>query len=164
MGECVISSLTANAWNNVSVSTWLTSSTFTIRFVDGTGDGTQSSWDVDSVLLHTYMSVEVYRLELEEQFQNCNYTRSNEELCIKMGSFSDAETLSVEWWNSTSSSWQTIISSLTANAWNNVSVTDYLTASTFTIRFVAGEEAVDTTQSTWQKESCLLHTWEASNG
>ena len=159
----VISSLTANAWNNVSVSTWLTSSTFTIRFVDGTqtGDETQSSWDVDSVLLHTYISVEVYRLELEEQFQNCNYTRSNEELCIKMGSFSDAETLSVEWWNSTSSSWQTIISSLTANAWNNVSVTDYLTASTFTIRFVAGEEAVDATQSTWQKESCLLHTWEA---
>src|SRR4030067_1857840 len=49
----VISALQPNQRNNVSVSTWLTSSPFTIRF-KGTaesGDLTQDSWQIDAVLL-----------------------------------------------------------------------------------------------------------------
>jgi flagellin-like protein len=46
----------ASGWNNYSVSSYLTSSTFTIRFVDAnpTGDASQTSWPVDCVLLHTW--------------------------------------------------------------------------------------------------------------
>ena len=49
----VISNLQPNQWNNASVSTWLTSSTFTIRFngSSATGDTTQDSWNIDAVML-----------------------------------------------------------------------------------------------------------------
>jgi hypothetical protein len=42
-----------DSWFNVSVSTWLTGATFTIRFLDGqeSGDTTQSTWEIDAVLL-----------------------------------------------------------------------------------------------------------------
>lgn len=44
----------ASGWNNVSISIYLDSPTFTIRFKDGTesDDTTQGSWDIDVVLLH----------------------------------------------------------------------------------------------------------------
>ena len=48
--------LTANSWNNFSIASWLTSSTFTIRFRGDfeTGDTNQSSWEIDVSLLHTW--------------------------------------------------------------------------------------------------------------
>ncbi len=52
----VLADLSQNSWNNVSVGTWLTSSTFTIRFRGDleSGDAVQSSWAVDCTLLHTW--------------------------------------------------------------------------------------------------------------
>ncbi len=49
----VISGLQPNQWNNVSVSTWLTGPTFTIKFSGGTvtGDTTKDSWNIDAVML-----------------------------------------------------------------------------------------------------------------
>jgi len=49
----------ANGWNNVSVSSYLTSSNFTIRFTDATqtGDATQNTWQVDAALLRTNISL-----------------------------------------------------------------------------------------------------------
>jgi len=43
-------------WNNVSVSSYLTSSDFTIKFKGGneTGDVTQDSWNIDATLLHIW--------------------------------------------------------------------------------------------------------------
>jgi len=48
--------LTGSDWNNFTVSTWLTSSTFTIRFRGDfeVGDTIQSSWEIDVCLLHTW--------------------------------------------------------------------------------------------------------------
>ena len=158
----VISALTASAWNNVSVHSYLTSSTFIMRFIDvtQTSDPTQTTWQIDAVLLHTYTNTTNYRLEIEEQFTNASYTRTYRELCIKMGTYTGTvETISVQWWNTTSSSWLTIISSLTASQWNNISVTTYLTSSTFTIRFVDGTQTGDANQNTWQKDCALLHTY-----
>jgi len=45
-----------NGWNNVSVSSYLISSTFTIRFKGGneTVDITQDSWYIDATLLHVW--------------------------------------------------------------------------------------------------------------
>ncbi len=45
-----------SGWNNISVSSYLTSSNFTIRFKGGneTGDTTQNSWDIDATVLHVW--------------------------------------------------------------------------------------------------------------
>lgn len=55
----------SSGWNNVSVSSYLTSSNFTIRFKGGneTGDDTQDSWDIDVTLLHVWS--DEYILEVE---------------------------------------------------------------------------------------------------
>jgi hypothetical protein len=52
----VFADLTANSWNNISVASYLNSSTFTIRFKGGneTGDTTQHTWNIDTVLLHVW--------------------------------------------------------------------------------------------------------------
>lgn len=48
----------ANGWNNVSVSSYLVSSTFTIRFKGSseTSDTIQDSWKIDVTLLHVWTS------------------------------------------------------------------------------------------------------------
>jgi len=45
-----------SGWNNVSVSSYLTSSNFTVRFKGGneTSDTTQDSWNIDATLLHLW--------------------------------------------------------------------------------------------------------------
>jgi hypothetical protein len=101
-----------------------------------------------------------YELDLEVQWVNANYTRTNEYLCIRTGTL-NSENLQVDVW--TGSSWTTVMTALTANAWNNVSVSDYLTSSTFTIRFKGTEETNDATQSSWQIDCVLLHTWSVAD-
>jgi hypothetical protein len=51
----MISSLT-NGWNNVTIASYLTSSTFTIRFKDNTqtSDSTQDSWNIDTAVIHAW--------------------------------------------------------------------------------------------------------------
>ena len=98
-----------------------------------------------------------YEIDLEIQWTNANYTRTNEELCIKTGTVGD-EDIKVYAWHS--SSWNLVFSDLTANSWNNISVSSYLDSSTFTVRFLGGTETGDTIESTWQIDAALLHTWE----
>jgi hypothetical protein len=52
----VIAALVVNQWNNASVHTYLTGTTFEMRFIDATttSDPTQSAWAIDAVLLHTW--------------------------------------------------------------------------------------------------------------
>jgi flagellar protein FlaH len=51
----------SSGWNNVSVTDYLVSPAFTIRFKGGTetGDALQDSWQIDSTLLHTWTEVRV---------------------------------------------------------------------------------------------------------
>lgn len=100
-----------------------------------------------------------YELDLEIQWTNVNFTRTGEELCIKTGVFSGSEDIQVRIWNSTDNSWYWIMN-LSANQWNNVSVSSYLTESTFTIQFLGGTETEDTIQDSWNIDCSLLHTWE----
>ena len=46
----------ANGWNNISVSSYLTTSNFTIRFKGSneTNDSTQHNWEIDATLLHVW--------------------------------------------------------------------------------------------------------------
>jgi len=54
-----------NGWNNVSVSSYLDSSLFTIRFKGSieTGDTTQDAWKIDTVLLHTWTDQSIAEVE-----------------------------------------------------------------------------------------------------
>jgi hypothetical protein len=60
----IIASLAPNDWNNVSVNSHLTSTTFTIRFRDNTqtSDSTQSYWQIDAVLLHLWPAEDLYSM------------------------------------------------------------------------------------------------------
>ncbi|MFW9927414.1 MAG: hypothetical protein ACFFDM_11730, partial [Candidatus Thorarchaeota archaeon] len=57
--EPLLSDLQANSWNNISVKSWLTSATFTIRFKGGldTGDSIMSQWSIDATLLRTWNNI-----------------------------------------------------------------------------------------------------------
>ena len=96
-----------------------------------------------------------YELDLEEQWTNTDYNETNEQLCIYGGTMG-SESLMVDVW--TGSSWQNVIASLT-NGWNNISVSSYLTSSTFTIRFKGSTETGDTTQDSWNIDATILHCW-----
>jgi hypothetical protein len=52
--------LTPDSWNNISVSTYLTSSNFTIRFKGGSeiNDHIQDLWKLDAAILHVWSSIE----------------------------------------------------------------------------------------------------------
>jgi len=56
----------SSGWNNVTVSSYLESSTFTIRFQDGmkTGDTAKDSWDIDVTLLHIWSDEHTVEVEL----------------------------------------------------------------------------------------------------
>ena len=151
------SNLAANSWNNMSVASYLNSASFAIRFIGAArGDLTQSSWQIGSVLLQTSNSTDYYGLDIEEQWTNVNYWAANASLDIFTGTFSSpTKTLGVQCWNSTNASWSPLISSLNPNSWNNVSVTTYLTGSTFTIRFLSGTET-DLVQNSWQIDASVL--------
>jgi len=152
--------LSWSAWNNVSVSAYLTSATLYVLFIgqSESGDTTQDTFNIDSVLLHVWTDPN-YELDLEGQWISADYDETNEELCIYAGT-QDAEALKVE--VRSGGSWVTLIADLTASVWTNVSVTTYLTSSTFTIRFLGGTESSDTIQSSWNVDCALLHTWTSN--
>ncbi len=141
----------------MSVSDWLTSSTFTIRFRDGTtvSDATPDTWQIDVALLHVWSQGETYELDIEVQWTDVDYSRANEQLCIYMGSTS-GENLNVDFWTGTE--WQNLINGLNAG-WNNVTISDYLTSSTFTIRFIGATETGDTIQDVWAIDAALIRSW-----
>ena len=103
-------------------------------------------------------SVLNYELDLEGQFTDVDYSQPNEYLCIKASIFdAGGEALKVDVW--TGAAWTNVIASLTLTIWNNVSVAAYLTSDTFTIRFLDGTKASDTSQGSWHIDSALLHVW-----
>ena len=48
---------------------------------------------------------------------------------------------------------------LTANQWNNVSITSYLTSNTLTVQFLGGTEIGDTAKDNWDIDATFLHLW-----
>jgi len=122
--------------------------------------GTSTTGTVKLTTVSIDSSVKVpytnYQLDLEVQWINVDYSQQNEYLCIYAGTL-NSEALKVDVW--TGSSWVNVIGSLSASQWNNVSVSTYLTSSTFTIRFIGATESGDTSQSSWQIDCALLHLW-----
>ena len=153
----------ATGWNNVSVTSYLTSSTFEIRFTDTSDDSTaQDTWQVEGVLLHVWtVGSANYELDLEVGWTTADFDEQNEELCIYpvTGGGWPSEDIKIDVWNGT---WSTILPDLTPDQWNNVSVSSYLTSSALEIRFLGGTETGDTTQSTWEVDTVLIHSWTVS--
>lgn len=56
----ISSALTASAWNNISINTYLTSATITFRFIGKTEsiDTSQNTWEIECSLLHVWSSIE----------------------------------------------------------------------------------------------------------
>jgi len=153
----------ASGWNNISISSYLTSSTFTIRFTDLSDDAVEAdTWQVDAVLLHCWTPATTnHELDLEVGWTSVDYDEANEYLCIYpvTGSGWPTEDIIVDVWNG---AWVTVLADLTPDTWNNISISSYLTGSTFEIRFLGGTETSDTTQSTWELDAVLIHTWTPS--
>ncbi len=80
----LISALLPNQWNNISVSSYLTSGTFTIRYLGSieSNDKIQSSWNIDAASLHLWSLN--YSLDLEVQWTSVDPSQRNEILCINM--------------------------------------------------------------------------------
>ncbi|TET06654.1 MAG: hypothetical protein E3J86_14760 [Candidatus Thorarchaeota archaeon] len=155
----VLGTISTTGWTNFTA-TGLTSSTYTIQLI-GTSESSDSSkdlWNIDLITLHTW-SLQTYnfKLDLEIQWTSANYTQDYEELCIYAGSL-DAESIRVDVWNG--AGWTNIASDLTPSSWNNFTINTWLTSSEFTIRFRGDIEVGDTTQSSWEIDVSLLHTWD----
>ena len=120
------------------------------------GQNREIAWQV---LELPYVSAN-HELDLETQWTNVNYSETNEYLCIKTGTM-DEEEIGVDIWNGTA--WIAVFSDLTANSWNNVSVSSYLNSSTFTIRFKGGSEISDSNQDSWNIDAALLHVWTSES-
>ena len=102
-----------------------------------------------------------YECDIEVQFTGItDLDNTNEYLCIYAGT-QDAEALKVDVYHS--STWNNVISDLTANNWNNVSIGSYLDSATLTIRFLGGTETSDTSESTWDIDIVMIKTWDATN-
>jgi hypothetical protein len=99
-----------------------------------------------------------YKLDLEVQWTNVDYSQQNAQLCICTGS-TGSNALGVDYWNG--SKWISLFNNLTAYGWNNVSAA--LTGSMFTIRFEAGINTNDTIQGMWNIDAVLLHSWTTND-
>ena len=156
----ISSGLSANAWNNLTITSYLSSASFTIRFSDGmqTNDTSQSTWQIESMLISSWNTTN-YQLNIEEQWTSVDNTTTNQQLCIFTGTWTSTEALEVDGWNTTSSTWVVLNSSLLSNAWNNITLPAGLLTATFTIRFIDGTRIGDTVQNTWSIDATLLHLW-----
>jgi hypothetical protein len=114
---------------------------------------TSTQFDMKLDLVRFSPEVTNYALELEEQWINVNATDPRQDLCIKTGALG-SEPLMVQ--VRSGASWITVINALQPNTWNNVSVTPYITSSTFTIRFKGSNDVSDTTQDSWNIDAVLL--------
>jgi flagellin-like protein len=100
-----------------------------------------------------------YMLDLEAQWTNAPHDETDEYLCIYTGTLDASERLDVD--VRYGSNWVSVFNQtnqLQPNQWNNVTVSNYLTGSTFTIRFKGSSETGDKIQSSWNIDCTLLYT------
>jgi hypothetical protein len=98
----------------------------------------------------------IFELDLEYQWISADYTKLKEELAIYTGSLGE-ENLKVDVWSG--GTWIEILPTLAENAWNNVSISNYLLSSIFTIRLRDTSKTNDSFKDTWNIDLILIHTW-----
>jgi hypothetical protein len=114
---------------------------------------TSTPFDLNLDLVRYSPEVPNYALNIEEQWTNVNASNPRQDLCIKTGALG-SENLAVD--VRSGLSWNTIISSLQPNAWNNVSMNSYVTSATLTIRFRGSTDTGDAVQDNWNIDAVFL--------
>lgn len=94
------------------------------------------------------------QLDTEVQWTNVNYTSPNQWLCIYGGTMA-SEDIRVDVRNG--SNWINLFTNL-VSGWNNISVSQYVSSPTFTIRFKDGSATSDPVQDSWQIDTALLQS------
>jgi hypothetical protein len=126
-------------------------------YIDSTMDVPGDDIYVDYIKMGINRTVSVnYQLDLEVQFIEANYTQDKEEICVLTGS-QNTEALHLDVW--TGSDWVTLDDNLTADGWNNISVSTYLTSDTLTFRFKGDDETNDAVNTSWEIDAVFLHCW-----
>jgi len=115
---------------------------------------TSSSFDLKIDLARLSPQVVNYALDIEEQWTNVDYAYPRQDLCIRTGALG-SESLMVD--VRVGSFWITVINSLLANQWNNLSVTQYVSSSTFAIRFRDSNNSSDSAPDSWNIDAVLLN-------
>jgi hypothetical protein len=113
---------------------------------------TPTQFDANIDLVRYSPDAPNYALDIEEQWTNVYYAYPRQGLCIKTGACPESLMVDVR----VGSSWVTVINSLLANQWNNVSVTPYINLSTLTFRFRGSNDNNDTSQTSWNIDAVLL--------
>ncbi|MHA2402659.1 MAG: LamG-like jellyroll fold domain-containing protein, partial [Candidatus Kariarchaeaceae archaeon] len=149
--DSLLSDLTPNSWNNISVASYIISSNFTIRFTDGTpGADALDSWQIDVALLH-YLN---YQLDWEHQVQSVNTIKENFILTIFGSSSDNTDDFEVQMWNETTSTWTQSFSGpqskigQTAQWYNYTLSGNGVIGSTITWRYIGDNETADHIQTT----------------
>ena len=97
----------------------------------------------------------VYALDLEEQWTNLDITHQPE-LCIKTGTLALGDNLAVDVWRSQPTGhWDNVGTLINENGWTNISISSYVSGSTFTIRYSSGEDLLS---NSWQIDSLLIRS------
>jgi hypothetical protein len=140
-------------WYNTTITDYIDSDMY-LRLLDAERiELTQSSWQIDGILLKQYNLT--HQLDVELQWNNVVYNDTYEHLCIYGGNMG-AEDIQVDVrYNGT---WVNLFMDLSPG-WNNVSVTSYLDSSTFTLRLRDAVKLIDHVQDAWEIDVSLLNTW-----
>ncbi len=157
--DLLFNGLTTSAWNNRTITSY-DNATITLRFLDAdqTDDTDQGTWEIDAVMLLPYN--DSMRLDQEISWdENRNFT-DYADLCINTGTM-DPEDLEVYIWNKTATAWALMFSDLTASAWNNISIKDYLIDDQDVyVRFLDDNQTIqDEESASWFLDSVLIHTY-----
>jgi hypothetical protein len=149
---------TWDAWTNVTfVERSVTKMRF--RFYNNHDSQSRSAYVYEAQFLQSG-TPQNCELDVEVQWTNVNYTTPNQWLCIYGGTMAP-EDVRVDVRNG--STWRNLFTDL-MSGWNNISVSQYLDSSTFTIRFKGGSETSDTVQNNWQIDTAVLRSGTAAIG
>jgi len=155
----VFSYLTPYSWNNYSISSYVNSPTFTIRFVDETqtSDSSRNSWEIDVALIYVWQEEnEPFDIDLEIRWTSVDTSESYYNLSIYCGTFNTSEDLEVYIWDGFG--WQLITLSLTDNSWNNFTITSYIFPNVI-IRFLGALLKSDSICSAWEIDASIIFGW-----
>ncbi|MHA2334453.1 MAG: DUF2341 domain-containing protein, partial [Candidatus Hodarchaeales archaeon] len=140
-------------WDRVWNVSDLTNANFGIS-LRGESNGTGF---VDLVQVKIYYEEDEYDFDREFSFTEVAIYDEELKLCIKTGQISN-ETLFVDAWNASSSSWTNIMN-ITDNdddTWKNMSIRSYLNGTNLDIRIVDSELVNDSSNNTWQIDALFI--------
>ena len=155
----IISSVTTDSWNNVTVTSYLSMNNITIRFRDGDKtENVQSAWQIDAVML----KFTNYNLQWEHQASPVDPSREYYHLQIYASS-SDSENFYVQMWDSVNSQWLTAFSTKISSTaqWYNYTISNPNSiGSTITWRYVGDKESQDSVQSTLYIDYAAIYAYD----